>query len=63
MTEGVREKKKRRKEFFFLISLLSSIYVNRTVGFRRDKKKSALLDEGYAWEPKTRDFVEFSIKI
>ena len=24
--------------------------------------KSALLDEGYVWEPKTRDFVEFSIK-
>ena len=48
--------------FFFLLSLLSSIYGNRTVGIRRGKKKSALLDEGYAWEPKTRDFYEFSIK-
>ena len=47
---------------FFLLSLLYSIYENRTVGIRRGKKKSALLDEGYAWEPKTRDFVEFSIK-
>ena len=24
--------------------------------------KSALLYEGYAWKPKTRDFAEFSIK-
>ena len=48
--------------YFFLLSLLSSIYGNRTVGIRRSKKKSALLDEGYAWEPKTRDFAEFSIK-
>ena len=47
---------------FFLLSLLSSIYGNRTVGIRRGKKQSALLDEGYAWEPKTWDFVEFSIK-
>ena len=54
----------RRRKFFFiyLLSLLSSIYGNRTVEIRRDKKKSALLDEGYAWEPKTRDFAEFSIK-
>ena len=48
--------------FFFLFSLLSSIYGNRTVGIRRGKKQSALLDEGYAWEQKTRDFAEFSIK-
>ena len=26
------------------------------------RTKSALLDEGYVWEPKTRDFAEFSIK-
>ena len=48
--------------YFFLLSLLSSIYGNRTVGIRRGKKKSVLLDEGYAWEPKTRDLTEFSIK-
>ena len=42
--------------------LLSSIYENRTVGIHRGKKKSVLLDEGYAWEPKTRDFAEFLIK-
>ena len=61
---GVRERQ--RSIFFFFIfyflSLLSSIYGNRTVGIRRDKKQSALLDEGYTWEPKTQDFVEFSIK-
>ena len=49
--------------YFFLLSLLSSIYGNRIVGIRRDKNKNALLDEGYAWESKTRDFAEFSIKI
>ena len=61
----MREKKKRGKIFifiFFLLSLLSSIYGNWTVGIRRGKKEKALLDEGYAWEPKTRDFSEFSIK-
>ena len=47
--------------FYFLL-LLSSIYGNRTVGIRRGKNEKALLDEGYAWEPKTRDFAEFSIK-
>ena len=47
---------------FFLLLLLSSIYGNRTVGIRRGKRKKALLDEGYAWEQKTRDFTEFSIK-
>ena len=48
--------------YFFSLSLLSSIYGNLTVEIRRGKKQSALLDEGYAWEPKTRDFVEFLIK-
>ena len=48
--------------YFFLFSLLSSIYGNRTVGICRGKKKNALLNEGYAWEPKTQDFTEFSIK-
>ena len=48
--------------YFFLLSLLSSIYGNRTVGIHRGKNEKALLDEGYAWEPKTRDFTEFSIK-
>ena len=48
--------------FYFSLSLLSSIYGNRTVRIRRGKKQSALLDKGYAWEPKTRDFAEFSIK-
>ena len=47
---------------FFFLALLFSIYGNRTVGIRRGKKKSTLLDEGYAWEPKTLDFAEFSIK-
>ena len=49
--------------FSFLLSLLSSIYGNRTVRIRRGKKQSALLNEGYAWEPKTRDFAEFLFKI
>ena len=49
--------------FFFLLSLISSIYGNRTVRIRRGKKQMALLDEGYAWEQKTRDFTEFLIKI
>ena len=30
--------------------------------FVGQRKQSALLDEGYAWEPKTQDFTEFSIK-
>ena len=45
--------------YYFLLSLISSIYGNRTVRIRRGNKQSALLNEGYAWEPKTRDFVEF----
>ena len=49
--------------FYFFLSLLSSIYGNQTVRIRRGKKQSALLDEGYAWEPKTWDFAEFLIKI
>ena len=49
--------------YFFLLSLLSSIYGNQTVGIRRGKNEKALLDEGYAWEPKTWDFAEFSINI
>ena len=49
--------------FSFLLSLLSLIYGNRTVGILRDKNEKALLDEGYVWEPKIRDFTEFSIKI
>ena len=47
---------------FFLLSLLSSIYGNRTIGIRRGKNEKDLLDEGYAWEQKTRDFAELSIK-
>ena len=53
---------KQRLVFFFFLSFLSSIYGNRTVGIRQGKNEKALLDEGYAWKPKTRDFVEFSIK-
>ena len=49
--------------FSFLLSLLSSIYGNRTVRILRGKKQRAILNEGYAWEPKTRDFVEFLFKI
>ena len=49
--------------FFFFLSLLSSIYGNRTVRIRQGKKQSDVLDEGYAWEPKTWDFAEFLIKI
>ena len=45
--------------FLFFSLLLSSIYGNRTVRIRRGKKQSDVLDEGYAWEPKTRDFAEF----
>ena len=58
---------------FFSLSFLFSIYGNRTVRIRWDKKESALirwdkkqsalLNECYAWEPKIRDFVEFLIKI
>ena len=59
----VRNRKIKKKFIFFLLSLLSSIYENRTVRIRRGKKQSALLDEGYAWEPKTWDFAEFLIKI
>ena len=47
---------------FFLLSLLSLIYGNRTVRIRRSKNEKALLEEGYAWEPKIQDFAEFSIK-
>ena len=60
--ETVRESRERVFDLlflFFLLSLVSSIYGNRTVGFSLGKKKSALLDEGYAWEPETRDFTEF----
>ena len=32
------------------------------MGIRRGKKQSALLNKGYAWEPKKRDFAKFSIK-
>ena len=48
--------------YFFLLSFLFSIYGNQTVRIRRGKNEKALLDEGYAWEPKTRDFAEFLIK-
>ena len=34
--------------FIFFLSLLFSIYGNRTVRIRRGKKQSALLNEGYA---------------
>ena len=67
--DGEREQREREKErviyyfYFFLLSLLSSTYGNRTVRIRRGKKQIALLNKGYAWEPKTRDFAEFSIKI
>ena len=61
--EGERSRQKFINFFlFFLLSLLSSIYRNQTVGILRGKKKSALLDEGYAWELKTQDFTELSIK-
>ena len=48
--------------YFFFLSLLSSIYGNRTVGIRWGKNEKAVLDGGYTWEPKTQDFAEFSIK-
>ena len=58
------ERESRERIYLFIFSfLLSSIYGNRTVGIRRGKNEKALLDEGYSWEPKTRDFAEFSIKI
>ena len=34
----------------------------RPLDFVGPRTKSSLLDEGYAWKPKTRDFAEFSIK-
>ena len=66
-TERERERNVRESFYLFILfhflSLLSSIYGNRTVRIRRGKKQSDLLNEGYAWEPKTRDFAEFLIKI
>ena len=47
---------------FYFSNLLSQIYGNLTVGFRRDKQESALRDEGYAWVPETPDFTENSGK-
>ena len=65
--KGERKERERETErgifLFFLLSLLSSIYGNRIVGIRRGKKQSDVLDEGYACEPRTRDFAEFLIKI
>ena len=60
-TEG---KTKVRESFFnfSLLNLLSSIHGVPTVGFRRVKHEKALRDKGYAWEPKTRDFTENSVK-
>ena len=65
-----RSRKLRRRDgsflflfYFIFLSLLSSIYRNRTVRIRRDKKQNDVLDEGYVWEQKTRDFAEFLIKI
>ena len=54
-----KKNKKRRKRtdgketflflfLFFFLSLLSSIYGNRTVRIRRGKKQSDVLDESYA---------------
>ena len=60
----MKVEKLKRKIFIFIFSfllLLSSIYGNWIVGIRGGKNEKALLDEGYAWEPKTRDFAEFSI--
>ena len=48
--------------FLFFFSIFFSIYENQTVRIRRGKKQSAILNEGYVWEPKTRDFAEFLIK-
>ena len=58
----MRERVRERDFFFFLFSLLFLIYANRTVRIRRGKNEKNILDEGYAWEQKTRDFTEFSIK-
>ena len=41
-----------------LSKLLSTIYEYRLVGIRRAKNESSLLDEGYAYVPKRRDFTE-----
>ena len=62
--QTVREQRGKEKEilFIYFLSLLSSIYGNRTVGIRLGKNEKALLEESYAWEPNTRDFAEFSIK-
>ena len=54
----------KRFYFFIFFSRFSLRYME--IGqseFVGQRKQSALLDEGYAWEPKTRDFTEFSIKI
>ena len=37
---GVGESEMRERDFFFFSSLLSKIYENQTVGFRRSKRQS-----------------------
>ena len=49
--------------YFYLLNLLSLIPEFLTVDFVGSNTKSALCDESYAWEPKTRDFVGFPCEI
>ena len=54
--DGKEESKEREREFFF--SLLSKIYRNRTLGFRRSKRQVGPHIESYAWVPKSWSFVK-----
>ena len=38
--EGQGEREERERRFFFISSLLTKIYENRTIGFRRSKRQS-----------------------
>ena len=55
---------RREKSFFFFFSFLFFLRFTeiRPSDFVGSNTESALCDEGYAWEPKTRDFIENSNK-
>ena len=55
LVKNVRERERKKKKKY---KLLSSIYGVLSIGICRAKSESYLLDEGYAWVPKMRDFTE-----
>ena len=54
--EKEREERKGREK----LQLLSTIYGDWWVGFVKPRTNDHLLDTGYVWVPKTRDFAEDS---